>query len=950
MIAACPFTPKMYELTIEIAEGKGTTNPPEGVNEFKADTEVQLSAHPDIGYEFGYWVGDVADPNTATTTVVMDENKTVKVYFETAEDEIDDILDKVDLNIPMTLKYVDEIIPLVDEKTDKLLDMLENGTALERWAAAYAFQRVTLPATVLVDLEEYLTDSNNTIKALIATAFLMNGDDKGKAPLVGLLGSNEIMMFSVPPEELGEFSLQILYTYFPGEYAPDKYLPLTTSVTGGPCEYKVTVKIAFHGDGASQTQIDSWETQAEEIWNGSEGSRGWGGEGDEKDCCTVEFDFVFEIVTDGNFPEDAHVVEIKKVDAAHTSFVNTPLPTPGSTETTTGEFDSLDNGAVVAHELGHFMGLDDEYHYDEDGNYVNDNEQDEDPQSIMAQTWGDVSALPEHVDKIMSDAEIECDCDYSITITPIYDINISPGVHTVKGVVTKADGKPAEGKSIEVTVTELHTKGPDELTTDQNGEVTYSYKCTQICHTGLDKITMTGECNASDVVFKEWICVEKLIPIPEWPYDGQEDFPHETPTVTVDVSPTTAWMAGNFDLEVIITKDSTVIFETTTSTSILEVPDLEPASEYSLKFTPLNTDYDGEGSIMKGNSVEIDFETAVPAPEYLEPPKNMKADLSASDTSIRSHEFAKLIKDKIVDKGYKQMIFAFGQCFGGGMFDSLKDFDNTLLKSAARWNETSWGNDGLGYDYWLEELRKEFESGDTVAKADYDAYMNDPRGPHGDRDNPPGKEHPQGLYNGDQNMRLTDDASSKHALLFSGSDEPRHQGDIEKWETTLTSTPMGFDVISVIGGTKEELETALASISTQMNSNEVFLFMSSGHGSEATKVTELVDVCPIEGGGIEFTPTTEIFDIAQDAGLENLFIEFDVLDDWEIPYEVYLNDFPLGISNPEVVRNSLPVGFEMINWEDFNYLYFHPLERCTDNRMIHDVYLGTGAVPTVNDE
>lgn len=460
---------------------------------------------------------------------------------------------------------------------------------------------------------------------------------------------------------------------------------------------------------------------------------------------------------------------------------------------------------------------------------------------------------------------------------------------------------------------------------------------------------MTGECNASDVVLKEWICIQKLFPIPEWPFDGQEDFPYETPTVTIDVSPTTAWKADNFAMKVVITKDSTV-FETTTSTTTLEIPDLEPGTEYSLTLTPLNTDFDGEGNILKGNSVDITFETAVPTPEYVEPPENMKADLSASDTSIRSHEFAKMIEDNIVDKGYKQMIFAFGQCFGGGMFEDLKDFDDTLLKSAARWNETSWGNDGLGYDYWLEELRKEFESGDTVAKADYDAYMNDPRGPHGDRDNPPGTEHPQGLYNGDQNMRLTDDASSKHALLFSGSDEPRHQGDIEKWETTLTSTPLGFDVISVVGGTKDDLETALASISSQMNSNEIFLFMSSGHGSEATEIAEQVDVCPVEGGGIEFTPTTEILDIAEDANLENLYIEFDVLDDWDIPYEVYLNDFPLGISNPEVVRNSLPVGFEMINWEDYNYLYFNPLEPCPDSRMIHDIYLGTGAVPTVNDE
>lgn len=40
IILSCNFTLKMYELTMEISEAEVTTNPPKGVNEFKADTEV----------------------------------------------------------------------------------------------------------------------------------------------------------------------------------------------------------------------------------------------------------------------------------------------------------------------------------------------------------------------------------------------------------------------------------------------------------------------------------------------------------------------------------------------------------------------------------------------------------------------------------------------------------------------------------------------------------------------------------------------------------------------------------------------------------------------------------------------------------------------------------------------------------------------------------------------
>ncbi len=496
-LTSCPLI-TTFILTIE-KDGNGNTDPTVGVHKYKKDTVVTVKAFPDVGWEFGGWEGEVASNDATVTTTTMDKSKTIKARFVEI-DEIGKIIDKIDPATPYTLRFVEELIPLVGTYLDSLLDLLDSTDYLERWAAAFALQRSDLDEDTLDDLETYLDDPEAAIRALIAVAFLRNGDDRGKETLEDLLGDTRVMVFSKPPVLLGDFALSMLQVYFPIEYpASAIYWPETTSVTGGPCDYTVTVNIAFHGDGATQQLLDSWEASAEAIWNGPNGSQEW------KDCCTVTFDFVFTLLEEGEEPpDDAHVIEVKDVKAAHTSYVNTPLPTPGSTETTTGTWDNLDTPAVVAHEIGHLMGLDDEYHYDEDDNYVNDNVQSTDPQSIMAQTWGKVSALPDHISAIMALADIQCECDYSMTITPAYDVNVSPGTHTVEVAVTKADGKPAKGLTVTFTVIGNPNIDDTDVTTDDEGKASFTYS-RDFCYTNEDEIEAWAKCNADAMALKQWI-------------------------------------------------------------------------------------------------------------------------------------------------------------------------------------------------------------------------------------------------------------------------------------------------------------------------------------------------------------------------------------------------------------------------------------------------------------
>ena len=74
--------PVTYELTMAVdPAGGGTTNPAVGVHPYEEGAVVTISATPNAGYEFDHWTGDVADPNSASTTVTMDGDKTVTAHF-----------------------------------------------------------------------------------------------------------------------------------------------------------------------------------------------------------------------------------------------------------------------------------------------------------------------------------------------------------------------------------------------------------------------------------------------------------------------------------------------------------------------------------------------------------------------------------------------------------------------------------------------------------------------------------------------------------------------------------------------------------------------------------------------------------------------------------------------------------------------------------------------------
>ena len=76
------FSPITYELTMAVdpAEG-GTTGPEVGTHTKGWEEEVAITATANEGHKFDHWIGDVADPDAESTTVMMDGDRTVTAHF-----------------------------------------------------------------------------------------------------------------------------------------------------------------------------------------------------------------------------------------------------------------------------------------------------------------------------------------------------------------------------------------------------------------------------------------------------------------------------------------------------------------------------------------------------------------------------------------------------------------------------------------------------------------------------------------------------------------------------------------------------------------------------------------------------------------------------------------------------------------------------------------------------
>lgn len=161
--------------------------------------------------------------------------------------------------------------------------------------------------------------------------------------------------------------------------------------------YDMEVKIVFDfkslaDQAQAQILLDLWQQGINQIW--------------QKNFCNLNFKADLAVMSPdlscADYP-DYHCIKV--VPAKRTSHGNIAEVAMASTASNaSGQWTISTTGLEAAHEVGHLLGLKDEYHYLDLGkkDFYNDNLKNIGAQSIMAQTWGKVAALKEHFLKIFN--------------------------------------------------------------------------------------------------------------------------------------------------------------------------------------------------------------------------------------------------------------------------------------------------------------------------------------------------------------------------------------------------------------------------------------------------------------------------------------------------------------------------------------------------------------------
>ncbi|MFC1598476.1 reprolysin-like metallopeptidase [Patescibacteria group bacterium] len=186
----------------------------------------------------------------------------------------------------------------------------------------------------------------------------------------------------------------------------------TTVSQSNDCHYQIKVKIVFDFiDQQSQEQadflIDKWQQGMDSVWNAQSSESFALG-------CTAKYLFDLQKMKKGTSCADYaeyHCIEVIAGDYnIRGNIADASLSIANQQENSHGQWAITAGALNAAHEVGHMMGLDEDYHYEGmngENRWVNDNYKNGRVQSIMAQTWGSVTAFAEHSRQIISQAGFE---------------------------------------------------------------------------------------------------------------------------------------------------------------------------------------------------------------------------------------------------------------------------------------------------------------------------------------------------------------------------------------------------------------------------------------------------------------------------------------------------------------------------------------------------------------
>ncbi|MEW6716094.1 MAG: HEAT repeat domain-containing protein [Chloroflexota bacterium] len=347
------------------------------------------------------------------------------------ESDILAIIAEIDPDDPQTYGAPEKIVAMGRPAVPTMLDLLDSPEITARYAAVYVLSRIAEPEDI-PDLLIGLEDPDFGNRTTIAATLLWLGDDRSLPILEEAAQSNIMLSFSHPPEALADYALRVLSATtqeIPALPYPIKTgrgflasLPPRTSlqdvtITLTDCRIDIVINLQFSGEGATEELARMWADAIKDMWDGRRSSK----------CCVTSVTVNTKVGGEVD-PEygQVQVLKMPQPGARHTSNMTLggTVGEGGVANNIIGEWDDNDTGAVAAHEVGHGLGVRDEYDNNGPTGEAEGESEGEGVPSIMAQTWNDEEgqapeAKARHIDANLAFRGLECPDDCDIECAPL---------------------------------------------------------------------------------------------------------------------------------------------------------------------------------------------------------------------------------------------------------------------------------------------------------------------------------------------------------------------------------------------------------------------------------------------------------------------------------------------------------------------------------------------------
>lgn len=142
--SACAQSPA-YELCIEYSPLKaGAVTPDTGTHRYQPNSVITLSADPQPGYQFAYWIGDVSNPKAPSTTVRLDTSKIVVAVFKPTP------IEETDRKITIGRGGGGSLVPTKADLTSPSFSISGGGGAVRKVAVPVPVIVTPEPATIFL--------------------------------------------------------------------------------------------------------------------------------------------------------------------------------------------------------------------------------------------------------------------------------------------------------------------------------------------------------------------------------------------------------------------------------------------------------------------------------------------------------------------------------------------------------------------------------------------------------------------------------------------------------------------------------------------------------------------------------------------------------------------------------------------------------------------------------